>query len=171
MNIIKRGKFVTSNKTIKCGFLLVFGLLFIFAGDAFAQRKSVSGAEVTGTFSQCYAGKYKGTCSRIEVQALGGGKIKVGFDLVYPFIDGTGGVMVNMGKELGEALIVGDKAVYIKGDSGGCKITLHFKRPGVLIAEQEDSDGAQCGFGLNVAATGTFKKTSAKKPKFEGYDL
>lgn len=162
---------MTCNKTIKFSFLLVLGLVFAFAGGTFAQRKSVSGAEVTGTFRQCYTGKYKGTCSRIEVQALGGGKIKVGFDLVYPFIDGTGGVMVNMGKELGEALIVGDKAVYIKGDNGGCRITLHFKSPGVLVAKQEDSDGAQCGFGFNVAAAGTFKKTSAKRPKFEGYVL
>lgn len=154
------------NKTVKFSFLLAFWLLFVFAGDTFAQRKSVSAAEVTGTFKECYSGKFKGSCSEIKVLALGGGKLKVEFNLIYPFIDGTGGLMANMGEEQGEALIEGDTAVFVKGDNGGCRITLKFKRPGVLVAKQED-DGSQCGFGFNVAANGTFKKTSGKKPKFD----
>jgi hypothetical protein len=51
--------------------VIAFGL-FLCAGassEAFAQRKAVSGAEVTGTFRSCYTGKYKGFCNEILIQA------------------------------------------------------------------------------------------------------
>ena len=61
-------------KQILFGLLLVIGLS-LAAGETYAQknRKSVSGAEVTGTFRMNFSGKFKGSYNEIKIQALGRG--------------------------------------------------------------------------------------------------
>jgi hypothetical protein len=74
--------------------------------------------------------------------------------------------MANVGRAQGEASIEGDTAVYsTKEDGGMCEITIKFVKPGEIRVAQEQS-GSGCGFGLNVSAQGTYKKTSSAKPKF-----
>lgn len=134
------------------------------------SRKSVSGAEVTGTFKMSFIGaKYKGMTNDLYIQALGKGKLKISFDLVYPYTMNNGEASVNMGSLTGEASIVGDTAVYESDEFGPCKITIKFVRPGQVKVTQDGED-FDCGFGHNVRAAGTYKKTSSAKPKFEPID-
>ncbi|HRH45259.1 MAG TPA: hypothetical protein PKY82_26710 [Pyrinomonadaceae bacterium] len=146
-------------------FLLTLTLL-ILNTNSLAQRDSVSGKEVTGTFRLAFTGKYKGSSSDILIQALGGGKIKIGFDLIYPYTMSNGDLMANVGQLVVEAKIRGDKAVYSTNETDGkCEITVHFVKPGVIEVTQEQ-EGAACGFGMNVTAKGTYKKVSSAKPNF-----
>ncbi len=140
-------------------------LTFTFASVAFAQtRKSVSGAEVTGTFRSYYKGKFKGNFNEIKILALGKGKLKISFGLTYPFIDGTGALDANVGEAVGTAEIGGDTALFSSAEDGDlCKIKIKFVKPGQIKVTQ---DGA-CGFGLNVSADGTYQKVSRAKPRFE----
>jgi hypothetical protein len=142
--------------------------LFLCVGASsvtFAQRKAVSGAEVTGTFRSYFTGKFKDSYNEILIQALGGNKLKIEMKLVYPY-QVNEQISVNVGSASGEAVIQGDTAVFTPADATGssCKITLKFTKPGTLIVTTENN--IECGFGHNVTADGTYKKTSGAKPKF-----
>lgn len=147
--------------------LSVIGLCLIFTFQSSAQtsRKSVSAAEVNGTFRDYFTGKFKENSNEIKVLALGKRKLKISFDLVYPFIDGTGEMSANMGEAEGSAEINGDTAVFTSSESGGCKITIKFVKPGSLKVTQNGAD-SQCGFGFNVSASGNYRKVNGAKPKF-----
>ena len=139
----------------------------LFSGLAAAQsRPSVSAAEVNGTFRMNFSGKYKGSASEIKILALGGGKLRVGMSLIYPYTMQNGGLMANMGELDGQAVIDGDTAVYSATEFGKCTITIKFAGPGTIKVSQEGTD-SDCGFGHNVSSDGTYKKVSSKKPKFE----
>lgn len=146
--------------------LTVAGLLFI-SSESFAQtaRKSVGAAEVTGTFRDYFSGKFKGSYNEIKILALGKGKLKVSFNLTYPFIDGTGGLTANTGEAEGTADISGDTAIFAPGEFGDCKITIKFVKPGTINVDQSGAD-SQCGFGFNVSSSGAYRKTASAKPKF-----
>lgn len=145
----------------------MFLVAFAVAANAQSSRKSVSGAEVTGTFKMSFIGKkYQGMTNDLYIQALGKGKLKIMFDLIYPYTMNNGEVSVNMGSLSGEASIVGDTAVYESDEFGPCKITIKFIRPGQVKVTQ-DGGSFDCGFGHNVMAAGSYKKTSSAKPKFE----
>lgn len=155
-------------KLIKILPIAILGLV-LFSLPTFPQtsRASVSGAEVTGTFKMNFIGaKYKGMTNDLEILALGGGRLKIAFDLIYPFTINNGEVSVNMGSLSGEAAISGDTAVYESDEFGPCKITMKFVRPGAVEVLQDGSD-ADCGFGHNVSARGAYRKVSNRKPKFE----
>lgn len=149
--------------------LILASLIFVFAatGAVTAQsRKSVGAAEVSGTFRSYYSGKFKDSYSEIKILALGKGKLRVAFELVYPYIDGTGERSANMGYADGTATIEGDTAVYSSDEFGQCEITIKFIKPGTIKVMQSDTD-SDCGFGFNVNAGGKYKKSSGAKPKFE----
>jgi len=148
--------------------LLVFAsLFFLFSaiGANAQSRKSVSAAEVNGTFRSVFKGKFKGSYNEIKILALGKGKLRVAFELVYPYIDGTGEQSANLGTADGTATIAGDTAIYSSDEFGQCKITIKFLKPGTIKITQNGVD-SDCGFGHNVNANGTYKKTSSAKPKF-----
>src|SRR5437868_4896369 len=131
------------------------------ASLGFAQtRKSVSGAEVTGTFRSYFKGKFKGNFNEIKIQALGEGKLKIAFGLTYPFVDGTGALDANVGEAEGTADIEADTAVFSsKADEESCKIVIKFVKQGQIKVSQDGS----CGFGLNVSSDGTYQKVSNAK--------
>lgn len=148
-------------------FLFIFAsLAVVSAGEAYGQRAAVSGKEVTGTFKYQFTGRYKGSSNEIQIQALGNNKVKIGFDLVYPYTMQNGELMANVGNALGEAEIVGDEAVFTQSEGGTCTIRIKFVKPGLIKVTQEQ-EGAGCGFGMNVSAEGTYKKVSSLKPKFD----
>ncbi|MFZ1699762.1 MAG: hypothetical protein WBO10_01345 [Pyrinomonadaceae bacterium] len=153
-------------------FSAILALLFMMTltPEASAQksRPSVSGTEVTGTFRMSFQGKkYKGLSNDMLISALGGGKLRVAFDLIYPFTLRNGEISVNMGQMEGIATIKGDTATLASDEFGPCKITIKFVRPGEVKVTQDGSD-ADCGFGHNVFAGGSYRKVSGKKPNFEG---
>jgi len=115
--------------------------------------KVVTAAQVNGVYRY-----YK---SEFRVLALGHNKLKVQFDGIYMTLAKS----PNMGYAVGEATIEGNVATFIPPDTQGCKITMTFL-PGKLVVKQDGSD-ADCGFGHNVHATGTYRKIRSAKPKFE----
>ncbi len=148
--------------------LLIFAsLLFtisIFEINA-QNRKSVGAAEAGGTFRSFFDGKFKGNYNEIKILALGNGKLRVAFELTYPYIDGTGSQMANVGTADGTATIEGDTAIFSPDENGQCRITIKFVKRGTIEVTQSSMD-SECGFGFNVNAHGTYKKTSSAKPKF-----
>lgn len=151
-------------KTFFLSLIAIFTIHFGFSEAAAQSRKAVSAAEVNGTFRDYFNGKFKGSYNEIKMLALGKGKVKISFDLVYPYIDGTGGEMANVGQAEGIAEINGDTAVFTSKELEGCKITIKFVKPGAIKVAQEGA--SECGFGFNVAASGDYRKTSGAKPKF-----
>ncbi|MBX7054590.1 MAG: hypothetical protein K1X36_06510 [Pyrinomonadaceae bacterium] len=149
---------------------LFFAAAVLIAGtsntSAQGSRSSVSGAEVTGTFRMNFKGKFSQQSNDIKIMALGRGKLRVAFDLVYPYTLPDGEISVNMGSLDGEATIAADTAIYSSDEFGPCKITIKFVKPGTIKVTQDGTD-SDCGFGHNVWASGTYRKVSGKKPKFD----
>ena|SRR5712692_10615508 len=106
-------------------------------------------------------GVYRYYKSEFRILALGHNKLKVQFDGIYITLAKS----PNMGCASGEATIEGNVATFKPPDTERCEITLVFL-PNKLKVTQEGSD-ADCGFGHNVYATGTYRKIKSGKPKFE----
>jgi hypothetical protein len=107
-------------------------------------------------------GVYRAYDNEFRILALGHNKLKVQFDGVYRRISKS----VNTGYASGEATIDGNVATLDLPEFGPCKINMVFLRNGKMKVTQEGSD-ADCGFGHNVYATGTYRKIRGGKPKFE----
>jgi hypothetical protein len=144
---------------------MIFSGVFIFIFSLFTTietiaqtRKSVSGAEVTGTFRNISG-------SEFGILALGRGKLRISFSGVYPYKTANGEATANMGEATGEAEIAGDTATFRPEDTEQCTITIKFLPSGRLKVTQKGTD-AECGFGRNVSAAGNYKKVSNAKPKF-----
>ena len=116
--------------------------------------KDVSAAQVNGTW-KCGNNTFK-------ILAWRKGSLRVAFYGLAEY-KSSYGLTANIGEGQGFADIVGDTAVFLPtGKEIDGKITLKFAG-GKLIAEQEGT----CGFGHRVWATGTYKKTSSRKPNFD----
>jgi hypothetical protein len=120
------------------------------------KHEIVTGAQANGV--------YRNRGSEIRILALGHQRLKVQFDLTYEY-KSPKGPMANLGGAMGEAKIEGNVATFKPPDTERCEITLVFL-PGKLKVTQDGSD-ADCGFGHNVYATGTYRKIRSGKPKFE----
>jgi hypothetical protein len=106
-------------------------------------------------------GVYRFYKSEFRILALGHNKLKVQFNGIYTTLAKS----VNTGDAIGEATIEGNVATFKPPDTERCEIALVFL-PNKLKVMQEGSD-ADCGFGHNVSATGTYRKIRSGKPKFE----
>jgi hypothetical protein len=115
--------------------------------------KSVTAAQVNGTWKTKY--------SEFKIWALGKQRLQIEFSGVYEY-ETPQGPTANEGEGSGFATIEGDTAIFKpEGAEEECQITLRFTG-GKLVVTQTGI----CGFGHNVSAAGTYKKVSAKKPKF-----
>ena len=113
----------------------------------------MSAAQVNGTWPSKY-GEFK-------IWALGRQRLQVEFSGVYEYKTPQRPT-ANSGEGSGIATIDGDTALFKpEGAEEECQITLKFTG-GKLVVTQTGI----CGFGHNVTAAGTYKKVSAKKPKF-----
>ena len=117
------------------------------------KHQVVTAAQVNGVYRY-----YK---SEFRILAVGHNKLKVEFDGVYM----TAAHNPNMGYAFGEATIDGNIATFKPPDTERCEITLIFL-PKKLKVMQDGSD-ADCGFGHNVNATGTYRKIKSGKPRFD----
>jgi hypothetical protein len=116
--------------------------------------KSVTAAQVNGTWKTKY-GEFK-------IWAMGQQRLQIEFSGVYEY-ETSQGPSANEGQGSGIATIDGDTAIFKpEGAEEECRITLKFTG-GKLVVTQTGI----CGFGHSVTAAGTYKKVSAKKPKFE----
>jgi len=119
-----------------------------------AKHAVVTAAQVNGV--------YRFDRSEFRILALGHNKLRVQFDGAYL----TMAKSVNTGYASGEATIDGNVATLDLPEFGPCKINMVFLRNGKMKVTQEGSD-ADCGFGHNVYATGTYRKIRGGKPNFE----
>jgi hypothetical protein len=114
---------------------------------------SVTAAQVNGT--------WKAKWGEFKIWALGHQRLQVEFSGVYEYKTPMGPT-ANTGEGSGIATIEGDTAIFKPENAEDeCRITLKFSG-GKLVVTQTGI----CGFGHNVTAAGTYKKISAKKPKF-----
>jgi hypothetical protein len=119
-----------------------------------ASDKSVTAARVNGTWKAKY-GEFK-------IWALGQQRLQIEFSGVYEYKTPQG-PSANEGEGNGVATIEGDTAIFEpEGTEEECRITLKFTGDNLVVTQV-----GICGFGHNVTAAGTYKKVSAKKPKFD----
>jgi hypothetical protein len=119
-----------------------------------ASPQVVTAAQVNGT--------WRDRTKIFKVWALGNQQLKVEFQGTYES-KARGGWTANTGEASGIAKIEGIAATFRPdGADEGCKITMTFKGDR-LVVDQKDS----CGFGLNVVASGTYRKTSSRRPNFD----
>jgi hypothetical protein len=118
------------------------------------NEKGVTAAQVNGTWKTKY-GEFK-------IWALGKQRLQIDFSGVYEYKTPQGPT-ANEGVGSGIATIDGDTAIFKpNGAEEECQIILKFTH-GKLVVTQTGI----CGFGHNVTAAGTYKRLSAKKPKFD----
>jgi hypothetical protein len=116
--------------------------------------KSVTAGQVNGTWKTKY-GEFK-------IWALGQQRLQIEFSGVYEYKTPRG-PSANEGEGSGIATIECDTAIFKpEGVEEECRITLKFTGGKLVVTKS-----GICGFGHNVSAAGTYKKVSAKKPKFE----
>ena len=115
---------------------------------------SVTAAQVNGTWKTKYG--------ELKIWALGQQRLQIEFSGVYEYKTPQGQT-ANEGEGSGIATIEGDTAIFKpEGAEEECRITLKFTGGKLVVAQT-----GICGFGNNVTAAGTYKKVSAKKPKFD----
>ena len=136
--------------TVGVSSLLLIGSL-VTSGQS-SSRRAVTPAQINGV--------YKDGRNDFRILALGRHKLKVQFNGEWM----TRGGYPNIGEAIGEAAIEDNVATFIPGDTTKCKITITFLR-NKMIVEQEGLD-ADCGFGHNVMARGTYRRVKAGKPRF-----
>jgi hypothetical protein len=154
------------NKLTVFAGIFLLALSFVLPIETNAQnRKAVSAAEVNGTFRYYFSGRFKGSYNEVRILSVSKGRLRVSFDLLYPYVLSNNELTANMGTAEGTAEIVGDTAVYTSEEFGNCTITIKFVKPGTIRVSQEGND-SDCGFGHNVNADGTYRKASSAKPKF-----
>jgi hypothetical protein len=137
-------------------YLLFIALLSSFLGapqKQARQSRTVTAAEINGV--------YKYMRNDFRVLALGHNKLKVQFNGEWM----TRGGYPNIGEAIGEATIESNVATFIPGDTTKCKITMTFLAQNKMVVQQEGFD-ADCGFGHNVMASGTYRRVKAGKPKW-----
>ena len=136
----------------KALFVIAFG--FVSSAIAYGQG-DVTAKQVNGTWT------YRQ--NEFKIWALGQQKLQIEFSGVYEHKTANGKPTANTGEGSGIARIEGNTANFKPdGAEDDCKIVLKFNN-GKLLVTQEGI----CGFGFNVTAAGTYKKTSSSKPKFD----
>jgi len=100
------------------------------------------------------------TPNSMEVLQLPGGKIK--FHILALWVSAHNRENVHNGELQGIAALNGETAIY---EADSCKVTIKFFAAKVIVTQ--DQDAGDCYFGANVSASGTYRKVSSRKPKFE----
>ena len=142
---------------MKAAKLVNFGVLgFALAAIATSyadSEKSVTAAQVNGT--------WKTKSGEFKIWALDQQRLQVEFSGVYEYKTPQG-PMANMGEGNGTAKIEGDTAIFKPdGAEEECRIAMKFTGSKLVVTQT-----GICGFGHNVSAEGTYKKSSSNKPKF-----
>jgi uncharacterized protein len=119
---------------------------------AYADRISSLSPKSAAAKSLDFTGTYKAANGGVIVQQTPDGKIKFSISATY---------RTNVGEVSGEVPLSGDAANYADKETD-CDLSFKFA-PGKLVVTQDGS----CGMGLNVSASGTYKRVSAAPPKFD----
>jgi hypothetical protein len=143
--------------------LILVGCVFALGAFSSGQDRklsNISTPQVRPVTATQVNGLYRDGRNEFRILALGRNKLKVQFNGEWM----TRGGYPNIGEAIGEAEIEGNVAIFIPGDTNGCKITLTFLTNRMEVT-QEGLD-ADCGFGHNVIATGTYRRVKGGKARF-----
>ena len=105
-------------------------------------------------------GIYRNGGNEFRILSQGPKKLKVQFNGEWM----TRWGYPNLGQATSEATLEGNVATFTPGEAPKCKITLVFLSNRVKVT-QEGTD-ADCGFGRNVMATGTYRRIKGGRPRF-----
>jgi hypothetical protein len=137
-------------------FLTVISLTVALLASSSAQqtpiRRAVTATQINGL--------YKYGRNDFRILALGKHKLKVQFNGEWM----TRGGYPNIGEAIGEATLEGNVATFIPGDTTKCMITMTFLTNRMEVVQQ--GLDAECGFGHNVIATGTYRRVRGGRPRF-----
>ena len=150
-------------------FFILTLLMFFCVSAAFSQtRKTVrSTGGINGTFRLYHPQKFKKFYNEVKIFSLGKGKLRVGFDVVYPKLDSTGLPIIAAKREVeGIATVKGNTAIFSSEEFASCSIMIKFIGQG-MIAVLQESEPLDCGFGSRDVTTGNYRKISGAKPKFK----
>jgi len=111
-----------------------------------------------------FTGTYRNRFGDWEILDLGKDKLKVSCSLTYPY-KVRGVLTANLGECGGEATLNGKVATFKPEETSACTITLRFT--GNRLVVNQDGSDADCGFGHNVYADGTYPKRSSRQPRFD----
>ena len=125
------------------------------ANSANAPRRKTS-IKVTGA----YRLRFQSLSNRMEVLQMPDGKIK--FHILALWISSYHRDNVHNGEVQGIAELHDRTAVY---QAEHCKISIEFAARRAIVRQFDDQ--GDCDFGVNVTATGTYRKTDNRKPKFD----
>lgn len=104
----------------------------------------------------------------IGVEDLGGNRLRVSISANYEYKDSSGEWMANSGGAGGVVTLKNGTAVLVPEDYPDCPITLKFSGSKIIVSHE--GAGADCGFGGNVTAGGTYTKTSSELNQDEMID-
>jgi hypothetical protein len=145
---------------MKMARLLPLCILLLAGLSLQAQERTIMTGKQTAVTAAQVNGLYRYRQNEFRILALGQNKLKIQFNGEWM----TRGGYPNIGEALGEAAIEGNVAIFIPGDTTRCKISLTFLTNRMEVT-QEGLD-ADCGFGHNVMATGTYRRIKAGRPRF-----
>nr|WP_138976403.1 hypothetical protein [Microbulbifer agarilyticus] len=141
-----------------CFFLMCYLILLFssYSNMSFAssnEPKIVTAAQVNGT--------WRSNSGTFKVWALGKQRLQVEFFGIHEY--GTEAEpKANTGEGSGLAFIEENVAIFKpKGTSGDCRLIMKFLEKKLLVEQR-----GECGFGRNVTASGSYKKTDDQKPSF-----
>jgi len=146
--------------------LLLISLIFLISFQL-ASAKTKTSHSAPAKVPQKTAsltGTYRNRWSEFKIQALGVNRLHVRFDGSYQY-KVRGELTANTGTADGIVTLKDSAATFVPEGTQACSISLKFVG-NKLIVKQTGSD-ADCGFGHNVTADGTYIKRSSRPPKFE----
>jgi hypothetical protein len=147
----------------KLPLLLLIGLISSQLVSAKSKPLHTASAKVPQK-TKSLTGTYRNRWSEFKIQALGVNRLHVRFDGTYQY-KVNGEMTANTGTGDGMTKLNGNVAIFVPQGTTACSISLTFVGQ-KLIVKQTGSD-ADCGFGHNVMADGTYIKRSNRPPKFD----
>jgi hypothetical protein len=144
---------------------LILGVLIT---SLFSPQPLSSQTPSPGKPAQRVTGHYRlrhpGTPNSLEVLQLPAGKLQ--FHLLALWVSPRNRENVHNGELEGVIEFKGNTAAY---EAEGCKVTIKFFSSRAIVTQ--DSKIGDCGFGVNVTASGVYRKLNSRKPKFESQRL
>lgn len=120
-----------------------------------AQRKlNSSYSRITGS----YRHRSRSAENSLDAMLLPGGRVKI--YLYASWIGNAAMGNVRNGEVRATLPLRNNVAVY---ESGRCRITIRFTKSRAFVTQNE----ADCDFGLNVSAEGSYRKRNGRAPKFD----
>ena len=138
-----------------CLTVMSAALLVPFAPAAtVSSPRVVSASQVNGT--------WRSKDGEFKILALGKQRLRVEFFGVHEYrVNGV--LTASIGEGSGIATIDGDTATFRPYEQEPeCVITMKFAGGKMVVVQQ-----GFCGFGINVSASGTYRRVSARKPTFD----